>query len=260
MWQTRRLDSRAELLAYLQRDPIYNAYAIGDLEPGLYEQTRWVGAYRDGALAALTLCFTGLRLPALLLMGEPEGLKAALQASRLEQVYLTCRPEHRGVAQEHYTWAALIPMWRMVLRRERFQPIGGEARRLTLDDAERLAALYALGPGNAFGPSQIPGGVFYGVSLAGELVAAAGTHLVSATYGVAAVGNVFTHPGFRGWGYATQATGAVVKALLESGIDTIVLNVGQDNRTALSVYARLGFERHCPFLEGRAHAKPESDA
>ena len=43
----------------------------------------------------------------------------------------------------------------------------------------------------------------------GALVAVAGTHLVSDTYGVAAIGNVFTHPDYRGRGYATLATGAV---------------------------------------------------
>jgi ribosomal protein S18 acetylase RimI-like enzyme len=254
MWQTRRLDDKAEILAYLQRDPIYNAYAIGDLEPGLWEQTAWVGAYRGGDLGALTLYFTGLRLPALVLMGESDGLLAILRAVRPERAYLTGRPEHLAVAQGTYDWPTPAAMWRMVLRRERFTAPAGPAERLGLDDAGRLAALYALGSGNAFDPSQMARGVFYGVFLEDQLAAAAGTHLLSPTYGVAAVGNVFTHPAHRGRGYATWATGAVVSALLDEGIETIVLNVAQSNQAALALYARLGFERQCPFLEGPARA------
>ncbi|MBN1401973.1 MAG: GNAT family N-acetyltransferase [Anaerolineae bacterium] len=254
MWQTCRLDDKAEILAFLQRDPIYSAYAIGDLEPGLWEQTAWVGAYRGGDLGALTLHFTGLRLPALVLMGETEGLSAILRAARPEPVYVTCRPEHLALAQGAYDWPTPTAMWRMALRRELFTAPDDPAESLGPDDAGRLAALYALGSGNAFDPSQMLRGVFYGIFLEGELVSAAGTHLVSRAYGVAAVGNVFTHPVHRGRGYATLATGAVVSALLAGGIETIVLNVAQSNQAALAVYARLGFAYHCPFLEGPARA------
>jgi predicted GNAT family acetyltransferase len=31
-----------------------------------------------------------------------------------------------------------------------------------------------------------------------------------------------------------------------------VLNVNQRNAAAIRIYERLGFERHCPFLEGSA--------
>jgi predicted GNAT family acetyltransferase len=86
------------------------------------------------------------------------------------------------------------------------------------------------------------------------LVAAAGTHLVSATYGVAAVGNVFTHPDHRGQGYGTVTTSAVVAELLRRGIRDVILNVGQDNAGAIGIYERLGFERYCPFLEGPAQS------
>lgn len=85
-----------------------------------------------------------------------------------------------------------------------------------------------------------------------RLIAVAGTHLVSSTYGVAAVGNVFTHPDYRGRGYGAAATSAVVTELLAHGIRDIVLNVGEDNAPALHPYERLGFELHCRFTEGPA--------
>ena len=84
------------------------------------------------------------------------------------------------------------------------------------------------------------------------MVAAAGTHLISPTYGVAAVGNIFTHPGCRSRGYATAATSAVVAELQSRGIRDIVLNVSQENAAAIRIYERLGFERYCPFFDGMA--------
>jgi predicted GNAT family acetyltransferase len=90
--------------------------------------------------------------------------------------------------------------------------------------------------------------------MADQLVAVAGTHLVSPTYNVAAVGNVFTHPNYRGRGFGTATTSAVVDELLESGIRDIVLNVSRGNAIAVRLYERLGFERYCPFLEGPAFA------
>ena len=159
------------------------------------------------------------------------------------------------LAGEFYDWPEPVPMWRMVLRPSRFQPTAALCVRLRAGDAGRLAALYALGGGLAFSPAQIEQGVFCGIYEQGELVSVGGTHLASPTYGVAAVGNVFTHPDYRGRGHGTAATGAVVEALLAQGIDDIVLNVGQANEGAVRIYERLGFERFCAFFEGPARAR-----
>jgi predicted GNAT family acetyltransferase len=116
----------------------------------------------------------------------------------------------------------------------------------------QINALFERGGGLAFSPAQVEMGVFYGVLELGRLVAVAGTHLVSPSYSVAAIGNVFTHPDHRGRGYGTLATRAVAAELQRRGIREIVLNVAQVNATALHIYDKLGFERYCPFLEGPA--------
>jgi GNAT superfamily N-acetyltransferase len=153
--------------------------------------------------------------------------------------------------QDFYNWEP-TPMWRMVLQADRFRPVGGDCIPLTLDHGEHLKALYAHGKGNAFDPKQVPGGAFHGVFENGRLVAAAGTHLISLTYGVAAVGNVFTNPNYRRHGYATVATSAVVTEVQGRGVRDTVLNVDQRNEPAIRIYERLGFERYCPFFEGVA--------
>ncbi len=250
------LTDKSEILAYLETDRLYTAYAIGDLEPGMFEQCTWVGAEEAGQLQALALYFRGLTLPALLLMGDVGGLRAILEKGALypNQAYLTCRAEHLAMVRDFYAWDEPTPMWRMILQPTHFQPVEGDSVRLGPAHSDQLTELYALGEGNAFGPSQVQHGVFYGFFLDGCMVMAAGTHLVSQTYGVAAVGNVFTHPEFRGRGYGTLGASAVVAKLLQLGIRDVILNVNQDNTVAVGIYERLGFERYCPFLEGPASA------
>ena len=121
---------------------------------------------------------------------------------------------------------------------------------MDVGDVDHLHALYALGGGDAFSPTQVTQGVFYGVEQDGRLISVAGTHLVSDAYSVGAVGNVMTHPDHRGHGYATLATRAVCAELIRRGIKTIVLNVRQDNAPAIRMYEKLGFVRYCPFYEG----------
>jgi predicted GNAT family acetyltransferase len=82
----------------------------------------------------------------------------------------------------------------------------------------------------------------------GNLVSAGGTHIVAPTYGIAAVGNVFTLPPYRGRGYATTCTSAVVRELLGRSLE-VVLNVARSNQRAVRIYERLGFREHGPFVE-----------
>jgi GNAT superfamily N-acetyltransferase len=252
VWRTVELVDEAQIRVYLETDRLYAAYAVGDLEPELFAHCEWLGAQQDGRLQALTLHYSGLSFPIVFLMGDGAGLRAIFEdALTIERAYFTCRQEHLVVMQDFYGWEP-IPMWRMVLRTDRFRPAEGGCVPLTPDHTGQLMALYARGEGNAFDPKQVPGGAFHGVFEAGRLVAAAGTHLISPTYGVAAVGNVFTHPNCRGRGYATAATSAVVAELLSRGMRDVALNVDQKNRTAIRLYERLGFERYCPFFEGTA--------
>lgn len=252
MWKTVELIDKSQILAYLEIDRLYAAYAIGDLEPGLFDHCEWFGAERDGQLQALALHYSGLGFPIMFLMGDADGLRMIFEdVLYIEQAHSTCRQEHLSMMQGFYEWEP-IPMWRMVLWPDRFRPVSGDCVPLTLDHAGQLMQLYVQGEENAFDPVQIPGGAFQGIFVDGQLVAAAGTHLVSLAYGVAAVGNVFTHPDHRRQGYATATTSAVVAEIRNRGIRDIVLNVSQENEEAIHIYERLGFERYCPFFEGVA--------
>ncbi len=101
-----------------------------------------------------------------------------------------------------------------------------------------------------FYASMVTDGVFFGVYQGDELIAAAGTHLVSRDESAAAIGNVYVRRDRRGRGLGRAVTAAVLHEL--AGIATVGLNVRADNDAAIRVYQSLGFVRHCDFREALA--------
>jgi ribosomal protein S18 acetylase RimI-like enzyme len=88
----------------------------------------------------------------------------------------------------------------------------------------------------------------------GRFRVVAGTHLINRSESVAAVGNVFCLPEYRGNGLGARVTSAVVSALIKEGIQTIGLNVSPEN-PATKLYRRLGFRELCLYLEGTAEQR-----
>ena len=250
---TRLLTDRTEIRAYLETDRDYAAYALGDLDEGFFEKCTWRMAEEGEAIRALALEYVGFAPPILFLMGAGDGVAALLAGpAQLERAFVTAREEHLSALSQFYRWGELEHMWRMArsVRPDRFWEPVRSCKRLGADDVDRLCALYAFGGGGAFNPTQVTQGVFYGVEQDEQLIAVAGTHLVSDAYSVGAIGNVMTHPDHRGHGYATLAPDAVCAELIRRGVKTIILNVRQDNKPAIRVYEKLGFVRYCPFYEG----------
>lgn len=255
---------KGRIRAFLERDRLWGAYALGDLEPALFPHCVWGLASDARGDVALVLLFEALTPPGLLTFGDPHAVVAILsEALRPAQVFFMIGTEHLAALRELYHVETPDPMVRMVVDRATFTPpsappslVGraagrlGPVRRITLADLDRLNALYAGGetPG-AFAPFQIEQGVFYGVELDGRLVAAAGTHLVAPSQGVAAVGNVYTDRAYRGRGLAQLCTSAVVAHCFDLGIGDVVLNVDSRNAPAIAAYRRLGFREHRAFYE-----------
>lgn len=249
-----QLTDPQRLRAFLETDRAWADYALGDLEPGLFQLTEWHGAEESGVLIALAMSYHGLRPPICFLMGEERGVELLLaQAVTLPQIGLSVRDEHLPALRRFYDVTHGIPMWKMVLDAREFRPVATEgAVRLSSAAAPDLQALYALGGGDAFSPEEIERGVFYGLRRGGQLIAAAGTHVVSERGQIAALGNVMTRPDHRGAGLATVVTSAVIGELIDRGVRTIGLSVGRANAPAIRVYEKLGFRKHAPFHEGVA--------
>ena len=262
MITTRRLETRELVRAFLGAEPHLTAYALGDLDDALWPESLFYGAFQGGALVAVLLLYTGLDPVVLTAFGAGAGIEALLtELDMPDEMYYVWLPEHIALLDRLYERPGAHDEWRMVLAPEAFTPPALDGvRRIMPEQAETLAGLYrqAASPGEevvAFSPAQIARGAFYGVWADDRLVATAGTHVWSPQERVAAIGNVFTHPDYRGRGYASRCTAAVVRAALAQGIGTVVLNVRQNNPAAIHVYEKLGFHRRGMFIEGPARRR-----
>jgi ribosomal protein S18 acetylase RimI-like enzyme len=116
-------------------------------------------------------------------------------------------------------------------------------------DLDEITAFYADSyPGNFFDARMLETGCYFGLRNADRLVSIAGIHVFSRQYRIAALGNVTTHPAFRGKGYATRVCAKLCQTLLPV-CDHIGLNVKADNLSALGTYRKLGFEPVAEYSE-----------
>jgi GNAT superfamily N-acetyltransferase len=252
----KKVGDERDIYRFLKQDRLYAAYAIGDLGSSLFRQCEWYAALRNGRMTALCLRFKGLYPHPIFTMGAAEDLLPILgKVLRPQRAHFASKPDHLSVLKEFYSLERVHEMFRMVLDPCGFAPVNGSVVRLALRHVHQLQELYRWGGDVAFAPYQVEQGIFYGIEKDHGLVATAGTHLVSRTYSLGIVGNVFTHPDYRRQGYATICTSAVVEELLSQSLD-VVLNVGQDNEAAVKLYRRLGFDLYCPFVEALGTRKP----
>ena len=109
--------------------------------------------------------------------------------------------------------------------------------------------LYSIAyPETWFRENMLDIGYYYGIRKKNRLVAVSGVHVFSEEYRVAALGNIATHPDFRGRGYGRQATAALCRELLKA-VDHIGLNVAANNIPAIKCYERIGFEKMYYYFE-----------
>jgi ribosomal protein S18 acetylase RimI-like enzyme len=241
-----RLSDKVTIRAMLRRDPAWCVYALGDLSAEMFPKTEWFTpdlslVLKDYGTSILFAMGAGSVREALDHVVWPVHLQ--VQADALEAIAHHARVEH------------VKSMWRMTWTGDRTVAPDTRAMRLGDVDIAALERLYADGgaTGEApdfFYPAMVTRGVFFGVYDADQLVAAAGTHLLSRDEGAAAIGNVYTRRDRRGRGLGRAVTAGVMRELAD--VETVGLNVRAGNAAAIQLYESLGFTRHCRFSEAIA--------
>nr|MBC8490341.1 GNAT family N-acetyltransferase [Bacteroidota bacterium] len=97
-------------------------------------------------------------------------------------------------------------------------------------------------PDNFFDPRMLETGMYYGIKKNNQLISVAGIHVYSKEYKVTSLGNITTHPDYRGKGYGTTATTKLCKELLKN-VNIVGLNVGTNNLSAIKSYEKIGFRK-----------------
>jgi RimJ/RimL family protein N-acetyltransferase len=234
----------------LTADRAYAAYAIAQLDPVRFRQSEWFEAVGPDNVRGIVVHSNSGLGRALFADGDPRAVEVILSLHPGPRFnFGSLRPEHRSPVERFFLLGRTRMMSRMTTSAKVFQPTEAPATQLTADHIPEINRLYSLEGGPAYyRPSHLEEGVYCGVFEDGRLVSIAGTHVVSEDEGVAVVGNVFTHPRYRGRGHATAATGAVT-ALLLARCPLVVLTVEEGNEPAQQVYQKLGYTHHCSLHE-----------
>src|SRR6478735_7958009 len=137
-------------------------------------------------------------------------LRGFLERARLYAAYAICDLEEREFARTRWAmaWDGDAPI---ALVLEYNGPTPQPLFVMGRDDGisailRDLIRPYQLGFASWLPSTAIADGVYYGMRVNGQLVAAAGTHVVSPGARLAVVGNVLTHVDYRGRGFACATT------------------------------------------------------
>ncbi|MFH1475117.1 MAG: GNAT family N-acetyltransferase [Chloroflexota bacterium] len=253
----RSTTDRGLLRSFLERDRLFAAYALCDLDVREFARTRWAVAFDGDEPIAVVLEYAGFAPQPVFAMGENAGIAAVLRdIVRTRTAYAAVLTANLPALEACYRVDPGPQMVRMWVDRASFRPFPADVARLLPVEIGDLNRLYQLGFTAWLPPTAIAEGAYHGIRVGGRLVAAAGTHVVSPEARLGVVGNVMTQIDYRGRGYATAVTGAVTAELLRF-CDQVVLNVRADNAPALQAYRKLGYREHVRYEERLVHRAPD---
>jgi ribosomal protein S18 acetylase RimI-like enzyme len=261
------LHDKARIEQFLRRDPFRNLYMLGDLDDFFWKHSTWYGLHRDdpsspdAPLEGIVQIYTALP-EAIMLAFEGDDPAPMCELMRRvlpylpRTIYAHLTPSLVEIVSQEYT----VESHGLHLKMAFTDP--AKLDDVELDNVERSAVLPirvedgadvkrffdAVYPGNWFDPRMLETGQYFGIKNGAEWVSVAGVHTYSPVVRVAALGNITTHPAYRGRGYARAVTAATCRSLMQT-TDHIGLNVKADNSTAISVYRKLGFEPVAEYTE-----------
>jgi ribosomal protein S18 acetylase RimI-like enzyme len=254
------LHSKDEIEALLRRNTFLHLYSIGDLDDFFWENTTWYGT-KQGETPILL--YAGSELPVLLALAD-EPLKQSRELLHLvspllpRRFYAHLSEGLVDVLSEEYKINSHGMHYKMGLIKPEFldKVNTSAAVQLQKSDLHDLESLYSTSyPGNWFDSRMLETGYYYGIKRDGQLISVAGIHVYSPVYQVAALGNITTHPDWRGRGFGTSVSAGLCRELLQT-VEHIGLNVKADNKAAIVSYEKLGFEKLATYQECLLEAKP----
>jgi ribosomal protein S18 acetylase RimI-like enzyme len=249
-----RCTNKAELHEFLVKEASTHIYAIGDLDDFFWVDSSFYVHRDEGTITAMVLVYQPTELPILVALGSNvTGLRSILEgliSTLPNRVYCHLVSGTEDVFNDHYKRTYFETQHRMILTEPTLKPVDrGNVIRFASQDSNRLNDFFEQSyPSNWFDDRMLESGHFFGYVHNHQLVSVAGLHAYSFEYKVAALGNITTHPDFRGQGFAQICTSAVCHSL-KPDIELIGLNVNGMNAAAIHCYKSLGFRKVLAFSE-----------
>ncbi|MEO6457571.1 MAG: GNAT family N-acetyltransferase [Chloroflexia bacterium] len=250
------LHDKEEIERFLRHNTFLHIYSIGDLDDFFWENTVWYALKHEGEIKQIILMYTALEMPTVLAFTEqPEDEMRGFLGSILpllpSRFYTHLTQGLRSLLEEDYEVQCHGTFYKMALTdMSRLDMVDtSSVTGLTSSDLGEVAELYKVSyPGNWFDPRMLETGHYYGLRRDNALIGVAGVHVYSDKYKVAALGNVTTHPQYRGQGIATACCASLCHELSRT-VEHIGLNVKADNKGAIASYRKLGFEAIATYEE-----------
>lgn len=248
----RRLEEAADVLPFLREDPELHLYALADLDPLAWPEVAFFerdGQVLMGWYGADPPCYMALSRDVVRMRELVRCMAPALPP----RMYLHLTRGCHHPLQEWYDLERTGLMQKMLLQGP--LPAAGEpAEELEPRHHKELRALYEVAyPDGWFDPRTLATRRYVGLRREGGLVAVAGVHAWSPSLGVAALGNIATHPSWRGQGLARTCVAGLCALLRDrDGIARVGLNVRRDNEAAIRCYEGLGFRPVADYEEWTA--------
>jgi ribosomal protein S18 acetylase RimI-like enzyme len=248
--------SKDEIESFFRQNKFLHNYSIGDLDDFFWHHTEWFALMEQGQIEQIALLYDMDELPVLLALTDVNLNSMRYFLSSIAHLlprrfYAHLTPSLNNVFDNYFSGASHGLHCKMGLMDARkLDKVDSSAViQLSSADLPELMKLYEESyPGNWFSPKMLATGFYYGMREGGKLASVAGVHVYSEEFKVAALGNITTHPDFRGKGLAKIATAELCKSLLQK-VDFIGLNVKSDNASAIKCYKNLGFEHVADYEE-----------
>ena len=244
------LHDKDEIERYLRQNALIHLYELGDLDDFFWQHTTWYALKEAQQIQALFLLYLSIHPPVPVLLAISEDLPALHTLVHVgahllpSRFYAHLSGDLSALLAAHYRLDSHGLHYKMALvDTSRLETVNSsEVISLMVDNLDELQALYRVSyPVNAFDPRMLETGQYYGIRRDNMLASVAGVHVYSPRYRVGVVGNVTTHPAYRGKGLGTAVCARLCKELSRT-VEHIGLNVKADNAPAIASYKRLGFE------------------
>ncbi len=257
------------LQEFIIKRPVECAYLLGYLSPAFTQRARAfiledeqdTSSTENKAIKALLFIYSGLTVPTIWTYGSELDVESILYAVHNElprRIYLNVEDHHYHAIRSYYSLRAKREILRMGLERSLYQPIGDSEGVVALghpDTGAIMSLFQRYYPDNLFEPAQLESGLYCGIKdEQGRLLSVAGIHLLNPDYRVAAIGNIVTDSSCRGKGYATKCVRHILDQLF-TFVDSVALNVIEDNMPAIYCYKKFGFQTTARLIEAQARLR-----
>jgi ribosomal protein S18 acetylase RimI-like enzyme len=241
------LHNKRVILNFLKEDPGLHIYSIGDLDDLFWPRTTWFALNDGNSIQSIALLYAGPEIPTLLSFCSAELNFTIELLERIRYLLPVRFNAHLSPGLiDLFGKQNIIEYYgeslKMVLKKTVLDPHDKNINKLSVNDLPQIIDFYSVAyPHNWFDSRMLETDMYYGYYIKDKLVGVSGIHVFSLEYKVAALGNIATHPDFRGQQIGYKLTSALCYDL-QKCVDLIGLNVKSENEYAVKCYKNVGFE------------------